>query len=236
MDSFEYACMLFQKSQKLINLCDFGNKFKLDNKLQKEILQNDDLEEDKFQEIEIDNERCLYSFYYPKQNCYFILIGKNYLEKSKIQRFGDEILQEIHKMTKSDISKMNSDIDSHSGKEGVYQRQLEPYLEQKFKQYQSSIRVYKVKQAQLKVDEAKVIMQKNVIAQLNNNKEVEEKLLPTSQEIQKTARLFQKNAYQLEKEAKKREFWACSKKCILMSAVIALILLGIILGIYFGVN
>jgi hypothetical protein len=59
-------------------------------------------------------------------------------------------------------------------------------------------------------------MKKNVVEMTKNVNEVEEKLLPTTIELAREAKKFDKGAGDLEKEAKRRNFWAGSPKCVII--------------------
>ena len=100
--------------------------------------------------------------------------------------------------------------------------------------YETGIRRDNLNKALQQAEEVKDIAAKNLTKMAENTHETE-KLLMTSQEMSMLAKDFSKNATEMEKVQKNYAFWLCSRKCLLMFAAVALVVLILYMVISFSV-
>eukprot|EP00347_Sterkiella_histriomuscorum_P006810 403351344 len=165
-------------------------------------------------------------------NIFILIQGLKDLEQSKIRQLNDDVVKMLNVLTRNDIGSLQRIMFNEKICK-QYQKQLDPNMKEIFNRYAVLLKPSKVKIAQSKVDQTKKEMEKNV-TQMTKNVQETESLLLKSQQINLHARDFEKKALALEKEAKKNHFWACSKKCVIIFAILGaiLLLIGVLLYIF----
>ncbi len=80
-------------------------------------------------------------FIFHNSDVYFVFIAKQELTDEKLFNFFLDLKKDLNKVCRYNLANLQDDeVGDH-----FYQRQLEPSLDQRLKQYQSSIKVDKVK-------------------------------------------------------------------------------------------
>ena len=101
--------------------------------------------------------------------------------------------------------------------------------------YNTGISTNLVTQAFAKSKETQGVLE-GAIGKMVNQLEDTENLYDTSNEIKALSMDFEKDAGKLRDMAKSRDFWMCSRKCLLIFGLSGLALFGLVIGLYFGLK
>ena len=151
------------------------------------------------------------------------------MSDDKVAKLLEDLRGEFSKMYQGRLSLIKKQTNLTAN---VYDQPFKKQFQRILDSHSTGISNKNLQLAFQKVDEVKDIAAKSVTMMVQNNAETE-KLLHTSQSTVMLAQDFKKNSETLEKMMERQNFWACSRKCLMIfgGGGLVIVLLIIIISV-----
>ena len=154
----------------------------------------------------------------------FACLASNSLREERLPQFLEELKTAFAEFYKMDLGMVHK---QNNLKPNVFNVPFKKNFGRLFDKYNTGINMGTIQLANSKINDLKSNLSETLVTQYGSNKETAE-FEETSQTLNLNAKLFEKVTHELEKTAEKRNWWMCSKQCMLTFAIGGAILAAII--------